>query len=208
MLTQVNRTTRGGPQINGGLALERRLVEFVGLVLLITNGGCATHISRVHEAHQAFFAGDLDRSITLLDLAAQKAERGRDCALLDRAMVQLVAGNTGEAERVLRGVRDRFDHLQQTSAVEQGLSWITDDNAIAYAGEDYEKVLIHAFLALADLMHNGGDATAYCLQMDQKQRSIVESGGANDEENPKLAYQQVAFGAYLRGVLHEASHLN
>ncbi|MAD79803.1 MAG: hypothetical protein CMJ50_03015 [Planctomycetaceae bacterium] len=208
MLTQVNRTTRGGPQINGGLALERRLVEFVGLVLLITNGGCATHISRVHEAHQAFFAGDLDRSITLLDLAAQEAERGRDCALLDRAMVQLVAGKTGEAEQALRGVRDRFDHLQETSAAEQGLSWITDDNAIAYAGEDYEKVLIHAFLALADLMHNGGDARAYCLQMDQKQRSIVESGGANDEENPKLAYQQVAFGAYLRGVLHEASHLN
>jgi hypothetical protein len=188
--------------------LGRRLVEVLGLLLLIASPGCATHASRLHLAHQAFFVGDLEQSIELLDLAAEESAGGRDCALLDRAMVQLVAGETNEAEQLLRGVRDRFDYLDQVSGVEYALSWVTDDNAIAYAGADYEKVLIHAFLALADLMHNGGDARAYCLQMDRKQRAIVEVGGANGQENPKLAYQQVAFGAYLRGVLHEASHLN
>jgi len=195
-------------RIDGGWTLAGRLVEFVGLLLLITSPGCAAHVSRLNEAHQAFFAGDLEQSIALLDVVADESVGGRDCALLDRAMVQLVAGQTHEAEQLLRGVRDRFDHLDQVSAAEHGLSWVTDDNAIAYSGEDYEKVLIHAFLALADLMHNGGDATAYCLQLDWRQRAIIEAGGANVDENPKLAYQQVAFGAYLRGVLHEASHFN
>jgi hypothetical protein len=190
------------------LAWQRRSVEFLGILLLITGMGCASHVSRLQEAHQAFFVGDLDRSITLLDRVAEESKGGRDCALLDQAIVQLVAGETHEAEQLLRGVRDRFHYLEQTSVAEHGLALITDENAFAYAGADYEKVLIPAFLALADLMHNGGDATAYCLQLDRQQRLIVEAGGANVDENPKLAYQRVAFGAYLRGVLHEASHSN
>ncbi len=197
-------------------------LPFMILAAAACCAGCATHTSRVQEAHEAFFAGDLARSLTLLDQAAERAAGSRDCARLDQAMVQLAAGRTHDAEQLLRGARDRFEYLEQASVTEQGLSWITDDNAIAYAGEDYEKILIPAFLALADLMHHGGDATAYCLQLDQKQRSIIEGGSAagpvadpaadpaaaeiDTEENPKLAYQQVAFGAYLRGVLHESSH--
>lgn len=208
MRPQTHRTTGAGAGVDGTWPSKQRWLGFAGLLLVFTSTGCATHISRVHEAHQAYFAGDLERSIALLDRASEEAESGRDCALLDRAMVQLVAGQTDDAEQVLRGVRDRFDLLQQNSVAERGLSWVTDDTAIAYAGEDYELVLIHAFLALADLMHNGGDATAYCLQMEQKQQEIMESGGVDGQANPKLAYQQVALGAYLRGVMHEASHVN
>ena len=37
-------------------------------------------------------------------------------------------------------------------------SMLTDDTARAYAGEDYEKVLVRAMLSISNLMSGGGDA--------------------------------------------------
>ncbi len=178
------------------------------LLLAASALGCASHAARVRDARSAFFAGHLDQTAALLDQAGRGRENERDCLLLDQAMVALVRGQPLEAERKLRTVRDRFDALEQTDLAEEGISLLSDDTQRAYAGEDYEKVLIRVFLAIANLMHDGQDATAYCLQVEQKQRAIVEQGIAGVEENPKLAYKRVAIGAYLHGVLQEATHQN
>ncbi len=108
----------------------------------------------------------------------------------------------------LREVRDRFDYLEQKDVTEAALSYVMDDNQRAYAGEDYEKVLIRVMLALANLMHDGGDAEAYSLQATAKQEQIIEAGAQLGDENPKATYQRVAVGAYLHGVLREATHGN
>jgi hypothetical protein len=123
-------------------------------------------------------------------------------------MVELSSGQPQHAERTLREVRDRFDSLEQKSAAEAAASYLADDNRRAYAGEDYEKVLIRAMLALANLMHDGGDAEAYSLQTIDKQEQIIAAGATKEGENPKLAYQRVALAPYLRGVLREATHLD
>lgn len=213
--------------------LRHWLLLLVSLSWVVPASGCATHATRVRNAHEAFFAGDVERAARLLDQSAEKARGGRDCVRLDQAMVHLAGGQSKEAEALLLKVRDRFRYFEQTSVAEQGLAWLTDDNALAYAGTDYENVLIPAFLALADLMHDGGDATAYCLQLEQQQQAIsaarraerlanappadaadahLASAGQPFPTTPELqtvpAEQRVAFGAYLRGVLHEASHLN
>jgi hypothetical protein len=69
-------------------------------------------------------------------------------------------------------------------------------------------VLIRAFLALSNLMHDGGDAEAYSLQLINKQDQIIQAGAEKSGENPKLNYQRVALAPYLRGVLREATHLD
>jgi hypothetical protein len=67
---------------------------------------------------------------------------------------------------------------------------------------------VRVVLALANLMHDGMDAEAYSLQANSKQQELIEQGVAEDGENPKLAYQRVAAGAYLHGALREATHSN
>src|SRR5437762_10695179 len=57
---------------------------------------------------------------------------------------------SAKAERTLREVRDHFDHLEGPDVAEKTLSFLTDDNSRAYAGEDYEKILIRAFLARSE----------------------------------------------------------
>jgi hypothetical protein len=103
-------------------------------------------------------------------------------------------------------VRDRFDYLERKDVSETVLSYLTDDTHRAYAGEDYEKVMVRVLLAMANLMSDGEDALAYSLQANAKQQEIIEAGVAFGEENPKAAYQRVAVGAYLHGMLREATH--
>ena len=155
-----------------------------------------------------YFRGQAEQAALELEKFLPSAGKEQDVAELDLAMAQLFAGRPAQAEQTLREVRDRFDYLEQKDLAEAALSYLTDDNQRAYAGEDYEKVLIRVTLALANLMGDGGDAEAYSLQVNAKQQQIIESGSQLDEENPKNAYRRVAVGAYLHGVLREATHGN
>lgn len=197
-----------------------RGVHSIALVALVAASGCTTHVHRVTQVRDAYYAGDLVAADAIIETNLKRgvaanltssltgAAADDDVLKLERAMVELSSGAPRAAEATLREVRDRFDVLEQKSAAEVAASYLTDDNRRAYAGEDYEKVLIRALLALANLMHDGGDAEAYSLQTIDKQEQIIAAGADKKGENPKLAYQRVAVAPYLRGVLREATHVD
>jgi uncharacterized protein len=186
--------------------LQRRLVIVFACVGLLWLSGCTTHADRLRSVRTAFYHGDVDEACELLERSLKKHKDDGDVLQLERVMVQLAAGRPAEAEQTLREVRDRFDYLEQKSLAESTLSMLTDDRQRAYAGEDYEKVLIRGFLALSNLMHGGGDAEAYSLQMIDKQAQLIQAAAEPDGTNPKASYQQVAFGPYLRALLREETH--
>lgn len=179
---------------------------FVAMAVVL--GGCATHTDRLEEIRGAFYAGRIEAALQACDEHIKPGADDADALKLDRAIIELAAGRPAEAEQTLREVRDRFDYFEQKSAAESVLRLVSDDEAAAYAGEDYEKILIRAMLAMANLMHDGGDALAYSLQVNQKQEQIIQAGTGPDGENPKLAYQRVALGAYLYGTLREQTHMH
>jgi hypothetical protein len=168
--------------------------------------GCATHTDRLIAVRNAFYGGDLDGAQRLLDEQIARGRGDANVLLLEKASVQLAAGAADEAEQILRTVRDQFDHLEGKDLAETSLSMLTDDQSLSYAGEDYEKVLIRAYLALANLMRGGEDAEAYCLQLIDKQAQIVAAAAQPDGTNPKALYQQVALAPYLRAALREETH--
>jgi hypothetical protein len=173
---------------------------------LVLVAGCATHADQLRDARLQFHSGNLSGASELLTKASSRWHRDGDCLLLDQAVIALVDGRPQEAEKSLREVRDRFDFLEQKDIAESTLAVLTDDQRRAYAGEDYEKILIRAFLTLSNLLHDGSDAGAYSLQIEQKQQEIIERGFGGEAENPKLAYQQIALGPYLEGMLREETH--
>jgi len=176
------------------------------VLLLVCCAGCATHGDRLVQVREAFYAGDLDRAAQAVDRQLARGGGETDVLKLDRAMVHLAAGQPRQAEQLLREVRDRFDHLEQSDLGESALATVTDDNRLAYAGEDYEEILIRAMLALSDLMDDGDDAAAYALQVDDKQRQIVQAAENEQGDNPKLAYKQVALGPYIHGLMRDQTH--
>jgi len=176
------------------------------LVALAALCGCSTYGRRVEQIRADFYSNQLAAASAAATEARQKSRAQADVLQLDQALIELAAGNAQESERLLREVRDRFDSLEGPAAGEAALSYLTDDNRRAYDGEDYEKVLIRAFLALANLMHDGSDAEAYSLQLIDKQEQIIAAAAKPEQENPKANYQRVALAPYLRGVLREATH--
>jgi hypothetical protein len=185
----------------------RALLPLILLVATLT--GCSTYADRLTEIRTGYFNGDLLFARRALDEALEKPKRGEaDVLKLERAMIELAEGRPQDAERTLREVRDRFDELEGVDVGEQAWTMLTDDKAQAYAGEDYEKVLIRSMLAISNLLTDGQDAHAYAMQVIDKQQEIIANGTDATGENPKLAYQRVALGPYLHGVIREATHVN
>ncbi len=186
-----------------------RVSAVMGLaVVLLAIGGCATHVDSLHDIRTDFFAGNTERAALAIDRELDKGRGDADVLKLERAIVELSTGRPEQAEQTLREVRDSFDYFEQKSLAELALVMTTDDTHSAYAGEDYEKILIRAFLSISNLMSDGGDALAYSLQVNQKQNEIVQAGVPGEEENPKAAYQRVALGPYLFGAIQEETHSN
>lgn len=190
------------------ILMKLRIATYVILALSFQSG-CATHWDRVAPVREAFFAGDLASAQTTLERHLRKRHHDRDVLKLDQAMLELAAGRPVEAERLLREVRDRFDYLEQRNLAEEVASLAGDDTLRAYAGEDYEKVMIRAMLALSNLMAGGTDATAYALQIAEEQTEIAAAREKEplDEQLRRQAYQQVALGPYIRAMIAEESPL-
>lgn len=178
------------------------------LICVVLMAGCAAHADRLAQVREYYFAGNLGAAEALVDEGLRRGGPDREVWKLDRAILDLAAGRPKEAERWLREVRDAFDYLEQASAAEGVAAMLTDDTRLAYAGEDYEKILIRVFLALANLLADGEDALAYALQVNDCQERIIQSSADPAGQNPKLAYQRVALGAYLYAALREETHMN
>jgi len=181
---------------------------FLALVGALSASGCATHGDRLASIRSAFNAGQVEQAESIVQREIAERKSDADVLKLDRAIIQLADGRPEDAERTLREVRDQFDFLEQKDAGESVLATLTDDTRLAYAGEDYEKILIRCFLALSNLMADGQDASAYALQVGDKQRQIINAEENPSNENPRLAYKRVALGAYIHGAIQEATHTN
>jgi len=184
----------------------------LALVALLTASGlaasgCATYADRLAGIREQYRLNDLTGAQESLAQAARH-RRDRDVVQLDTAIIKLCDGKPKEAEQILRKVRDDFDTLEGKIVGEKAVSMLTDSTHEAYRGEDYEKVIVRAMLAISNLMHDGGDAQAYALQVTDKQQQIIDAGRDKNGENPKLSYKQVALGPYIHGALREATHNN
>jgi uncharacterized protein len=185
----------------------RRLAWCLALPAVLL-AGCAGHADRLREIRDDFYFGNIEEASRKIDRHAKEHGKEADVFKLDRAVVELTAGRPREAEKILREVRDSFDYLQQKSLTEGAATILADDTYAAYPGEDYERVLLRVYLALANLMNGGDDATAYSLQAADLQEQIIQTGTEKDGKNPKLAYKRVALAAYIQGALREETHID
>jgi uncharacterized protein len=197
----------------GGLRTGARLARRAwllscGLLVLAAAGGCSNYAQRLVQVRDQFYSGQFDAARETIAKARKQHHKEADVLELEQAIIELGDGNPKQAERLLREVRDHFDHLEQKSLAEGAAAMLSDDNKHSYAGEDYEKVLVRAFLAISNLMGDGSDAGAYALQVADKQQQIIEAGVDKKGDNPKLTYQRVAVGPYLHGMIREATHSN
>lgn len=167
--------------------------------------GCATHADHLYTIRENYYNGALPAASSQVTTLLEKPKRDANVLKLDQALIALSSGEPHTAEQLLREVRDQFDQLEQSDIRGQIVSLAKDDNSIAYAGEDYEKLLILAFLSLANLMNGGADAGAYALQAGQKQTAIFNKLNKEAEGQPP-EFKKLALAPYIHAALIENKH--
>ncbi|MEQ1826167.1 MAG: hypothetical protein ABL921_09475, partial [Pirellula sp.] len=177
----------------------------IGLWLLAGSFGCSTHAKRIAQPRTLFYDGQMQACREGLEKLAKSHKQDRDVVNLDLAVVDLLSGQAKQAEKRLREVRDRFDHLEQDSLAEKTVSMWTDDQVRSYSGEDYEKILVRVFLAISNLMHDGTDAESYTLQIQDKHEQLAVDFESKSGKQ-KTEYVPLPIGYYMRGLLREATH--
>ena len=183
---------------------------YLSMILgVIASCGCSTHAHRLQQPRQLFYSNQLDQAHVQFDKLAEKKRRSDSSVVeLDLAMVELVSGQPRAAEQRLRDVRDRWDHLEQDSAIESATAMLTDEQRKAYSGEDYEKLLVRVFLTLSSLMQDGVDAESYTLQTIEKTEDLREQAKSKWGDGVLESYRVPPIAPYMRGVLREATLSN
>lgn len=154
------------------------------LALCTTLAGCASTLfnpypNQIQTVQQQLQAGATDQALTDLEQRAQ----GDDAVLyrLERARLGQLTGRYADSKADFEQVIARFEggDLQATvraSSVMRGAaSMLTNDNALAYEGEPYERLFVHTFQAFNFLGLNQPDGAAVELRRAaQLQADITE----------------------------------
>ncbi|MDO5308434.1 MAG: hypothetical protein Q4G03_02920 [Planctomycetia bacterium] len=197
----------------------RLLVLLVACALMLCVTGCmsryAAHLDGVRRDYYEY--GDIAKAQNDVERRRKGAPKSEQSVLrLNAASLHIASGEFGQAKDELIAVRDEFDELEARAiqkSAEDALSYWLDDNFSSYEGEDYEKVMIRAMLAIADLFDGGADARAYAHQIASKQDEIVQRGQIDDPKhqgkkiNPKAVYPRMPLGPYIEGLIWEETYV-
>ena len=117
---------------------------------------------------------------------------------LDLGLLHHYRGDFDSSTAHLFAAEREIGDLYTKSISLTALSFVINDNVLPYEGEDHEKVLVNAFLAL-NFAEQGmtDDALVEARKVDVKLREYAR---AYDEKN---IYREDAFIRYLTGVLYE-----
>jgi len=158
--------------------------------------GCATY-------SDSFGVIERDLSTRQYDAALQDIEKqegsktDRVLYLLNKGMVLRMKRDYSDSNRALEAAKTEMERLYAASVSENALSFIINDATVSYAGDDYEQVLVHLYMALNYLeLGQNNDARVEALQVDIKLREI-------GEKIPESKFTEDALSRYLTGLIYE-----
>ncbi|MCZ6598815.1 MAG: hypothetical protein O7B99_14350 [Planctomycetota bacterium] len=184
--------------------LRSDFVALVGLLLGLLGAGCASYPDRTEGALHAFSRGHFQEA------ARKFADDGiTDSAFLSGAeagTAALVAGDWQAALEHLHRAADEVRDLERRALIgtdslsEELGTWVFNDTARTYRGEGFERVYLHAGLALAYL----------ALGYEEDSRVEIRRSNALLESEEKLyekEYEAGGLGHFLSAVLYELEGL-
>ena len=168
---------------------------FLSLILLLLSG-CATY-------SDSFSAIERDLSTRQFDVALQRIEaqagqkNQRVLYHLNKGMVLRMQRDFAGSNLALEAAKQEIEQLYASSVSENALSFIVNDATTRYAGDNYEQVLLHLYMALNFLELGQRDAARVeALQIDLKLRELGEKS-----EVSRLS--EHAFSRYLTALIYE-----
>jgi uncharacterized protein len=169
------------------------------LVTLAFSGaltGCATYSDSFGVIERDLSARQYDAA--LQDIEKQEGSKtDRVLYLLNKGMILRMKRDFADSNQALEAAKTEMERLYAASVSENALSFIINDATVSYAGDDYEQVLVHLYMALNYLeLGQPEEARVEALQVDIKLREIGES-------IPESKFTEDAMSRYLTGLIYE-----
>ena len=114
--------------------------------LLLATGGCATAPMGAYRS--ALYAGDPEAGESALAEPLRARDRDWILLLMERGMLAHSLGRYEESNRALLEAAHRIEDEEQLRLSEGLASMVAGERMLTYPGEEFEKVLVHAFAAL------------------------------------------------------------
>ena len=166
------------------------------LALMSGLGGCATYSGSFGVIERNLAAQQYD--VALLNIEKEsESKKNRVLYLLNKGMVLRMKRDFAGSNVALEAAKAEIDRLYAASASENALSVMVNDSTVSYSGDNYERVLLHLYMALNYLELGQPDsARVEALQVDAKLREFAE-------KIPDSKYAEDAFTLYLTGLIYE-----
>jgi len=162
--------------------------------------GCGSTLKVQQQLVDKMMLDDYPGALALVEEEKKGAFGGRNRLLyhLERGMLLHVAGDFAASNAAFEIAKRIGDDLYTESLSNAGLSLLTNDYALDYAGENFERTLIHLFAALNYRMLGDRDAALVEIRQvgDYLRKLQVDSKNEN-------VYQEDAFARYLSALLYE-----
>lgn len=176
------------------------LAGFLALFLAALAQGCSSARLSEGRIDSFFYRGRWAEAIEGLKKGLEKqGDEGRDALLylLDLGLALHVAGDYEASNAFFFRAQKMADIKDYTSLSTEAATLLVSQNATQYSGEDFEKVLIHTYLAMNfALLQQFEEAAVEARLVNHILKRLIQEG--------KKPYVQNAFALYLSALLHES----
>lgn len=191
------------------LSLSRRNASFLlwplrafsSSVLVLVVAGCGSTGRIQQQIAEQMVIGNYPAAIQLVEAEKTKSYGGKNRLLyfLERGMLLHVSGEYVGSNAAFQEAKRIGDDLYTKSLSGEGLSLMSNDYALDYAGENFERTLIHLFSAMNyALLQDSESALVEFRQVGDYLRKLqVDSSNEN-------VYQDDAFARYLSALFYES----
>lgn len=169
------------------------------LVLMLLSGCAGSHFATMSDVQQELIYGNYQGAEELLaDKEELQKARNEVLYALEYGMVAHLKGDYVQSNRLFEQAIARMQALEATSVTETATKWIFTEKIQSYQGEDFEKVIVHYYMALNYLMLGDlQEALVECRRVNTLLREF------NDRYEHKNVYKTDAFMLYLSGILYD-----
>lgn len=158
--------------------------------------GCATYSESFGVIERDLSARQYDAALKSIEKQSG-SKKDRVLYLLNKGMVLRMKRDFTGSNQALEAAKAEMERLYTASVSENTLSFVVNDATVSYAGDDYEQVLVHLYMALNYLeIGQPKEARVEALQVDLKLREI-------GEKIPGNKFTEDALSRYLTALIYE-----
>jgi len=184
------------------IATRRILVRMAFLMVLVALAAGCTSMGQIQiEIADKVRVEDYPGALEIVEEQESGVFGGKNQLLyyFERAMLLQLDGQYAESNVTFENAKRIGDELYTESVSNIGFSLLSNDYALDYAGENYERTLVHLFSALNYILLRESDSALVEIRQvgDYLRKLQVDSTNEN-------VYQEDAFARYLSALVYES----